>query len=188
MTEHKEEMFQVVTNHEEQYSIWPESKKIPAGWVAVGPSGAKERCLDYIEWVWTDMRPRSLRLEMRKESTESLGTSRTHGENGLRSGTGPEEDGATESITKKSSPGASQAGNMMSSSKGCDEDLQEQIRSVTQEVLEEHERYVEEYAEGRAELFGWFLARILEEFANEEITPDLVRAYLNLELPDIHID
>ena len=30
--------FQVVANHEEQYSIWPDYKAIPAGWRAVGKS------------------------------------------------------------------------------------------------------------------------------------------------------
>ncbi len=51
----------VVKNNEDQYSIWREGRKIPDGWEAAGPSGSKEVCLDYIEEVWTDMRPRSLR-------------------------------------------------------------------------------------------------------------------------------
>lgn len=59
----------VVANHEEQYSIWPTHKEIPKGWVAVGPEGSKDACLDYIETVWTDMRPRSLRLEMRDSTS-----------------------------------------------------------------------------------------------------------------------
>lgn len=53
--------FQVVMNHEEQYSIWPADRQMPLGWNAVGPSGTREECLDYIEKVWTDMRPLSLR-------------------------------------------------------------------------------------------------------------------------------
>ena len=53
--------FQVVVNHEEQYSIWPEYKEIPQGWRAAGKSGLKKDCLAYIEEVWTDMRPLSLR-------------------------------------------------------------------------------------------------------------------------------
>lgn len=57
-------IFQVVVNHEEQYSIWPEYKAIPAGWRAAGKSGPKKECLEYIEQVWTDMRPLSLRLQM----------------------------------------------------------------------------------------------------------------------------
>ena len=56
--------FQVVVNHEEQYSIWPDYKEIPKGWRAVGKSGFKKECLGYIEQVWTDMRPLSLRRHM----------------------------------------------------------------------------------------------------------------------------
>lgn len=51
----------VVTNDEEQYSIWPHDKSPPAGWKAVGKSGTKADCLAYINEVWTDMRPLSLR-------------------------------------------------------------------------------------------------------------------------------
>jgi MbtH protein len=57
-------VFNVVVNHEEQYSIWPNYKEIPSGWRAVGKSGPKKECLDYIEQVWTDMRPLSLRQHM----------------------------------------------------------------------------------------------------------------------------
>ena len=57
-------VFQVVVNHEEQYSIWPNYKEIPLGWTAVGKSGNKQECLAYIEEVWTDMRPLSLRRKM----------------------------------------------------------------------------------------------------------------------------
>lgn len=56
--------YEVVVNHEEQYSIWPAYKSIPAGWRAVGKSGPKAECLAYIEEVWTDMRPLSLRRAM----------------------------------------------------------------------------------------------------------------------------
>jgi len=54
----------VVMNHEEQYSIWLADKELPLGWEAVGKSGTKAECLDYIEEVWTDMRPKSLRTAM----------------------------------------------------------------------------------------------------------------------------
>lgn len=60
----EEAMFNVVMNHEEQYSIWPKHKEIPAGWRAVGKTGKKAECLAYIEEVWTDMRPLSLRKKM----------------------------------------------------------------------------------------------------------------------------
>jgi uncharacterized protein YbdZ (MbtH family) len=54
----------VVMNHEEQYSIWPSYKEIPLGWKDVGKSGLKPECLAYINEVWTDMRPLSLRKKM----------------------------------------------------------------------------------------------------------------------------
>lgn len=56
--------FKVLVNHEEQYSIWPDYKAVPAGWREVGKSGPKADCLAYVEQVWTDMRPLSLRRQM----------------------------------------------------------------------------------------------------------------------------
>lgn len=56
--------YKVVINHEEQYSIWPADRENPLGWNDVGKSGTKQECLDYIEEVWTDMRPLSLRKKM----------------------------------------------------------------------------------------------------------------------------
>jgi MbtH protein len=53
--------YEVVRNEEDQYSLWPAGRAVPAGWMAVGVTGVKAECLDYIERVWTDMRPRSLR-------------------------------------------------------------------------------------------------------------------------------
>jgi MbtH protein len=54
----------VVINDEEQYSIWAADRDIPAGWHATGVSGTRDECLAHIDEVWTDMRPRSLRLAM----------------------------------------------------------------------------------------------------------------------------
>lgn len=56
--------YKVVVNHEDQYSIWPAHRDNPLGWKDVGKSGLKKECLDYIQEVWTDMRPRSLREKM----------------------------------------------------------------------------------------------------------------------------
>lgn len=61
-------VYSVVVNHEEQYSIWPNHLAIPSGWKAVGTSGSKQDCLDYIEEHWTDMRPLSLRKAMEDNS------------------------------------------------------------------------------------------------------------------------
>ncbi len=60
----EDQLFRVVVNDEEQYSIWPLDKEIPAGWRDEGTSGPKADCTRHIEEVWTDMRPLSLRREM----------------------------------------------------------------------------------------------------------------------------
>ncbi|MCC5901423.1 MAG: MbtH family NRPS accessory protein [Halomonas sp.] len=57
-------VFRVLVNHEEQYSLWPEWKAIPAGWTDTGVLGDKPTCLDYVKKTWTDMRPLSLRQWM----------------------------------------------------------------------------------------------------------------------------
>jgi MbtH protein len=59
-----ERSYLVVRNDEEQYSIWEQDRPIPAGWQAIGMSGSREQCLEHIDQVWTDMRPRSLRVAM----------------------------------------------------------------------------------------------------------------------------
>jgi MbtH protein len=59
-----EEVFRVVVNAEKQYSIWPSWKTTPVGWEDEGKKGTKQECLDYIETVWTDMRPLSLQKFM----------------------------------------------------------------------------------------------------------------------------
>jgi MbtH protein len=61
--------WRVVVNLEDQYSIWPTDKEIPAGWTESGKKGTKEECLAHIKEVWTDMRPRSLRVLMEKEKS-----------------------------------------------------------------------------------------------------------------------
>jgi amino acid adenylation domain-containing protein len=53
--------YAVVINPEDQYSIWPDGGPAPPGWRAVGVPGTKADCLAYIEKVWTDLRPASLR-------------------------------------------------------------------------------------------------------------------------------
>ena len=57
----------VVVNDEEQYSIWPAERALPAGWRREGFTGTEEECLSYIDEVWTDMRPASLRRWMRDQ-------------------------------------------------------------------------------------------------------------------------
>jgi MbtH protein len=55
-----------VVNHEEQYSIWPADRELPLGWNDAGKRGLKPEVLAWIEEVWTDMRPLSLRKKMQE--------------------------------------------------------------------------------------------------------------------------
>ena len=64
------QLYKVVINHEEQYSIWPADRGNASGWQDAGKTGSKTECLDYINEVWTDMRPLSLREAMGEPSQD----------------------------------------------------------------------------------------------------------------------
>lgn len=66
--EQDEVTYQVVVNHEAQYSLWPAGRELPPGWTAAGKSGTKEACLAHVREVWTDMLPLSVR---KKAATKS---------------------------------------------------------------------------------------------------------------------
>ena len=51
-------------NYEEQNSIWPAKKEIPASWKNVGFSGSKPEVSAYIDEYWNDLRPASLKRVM----------------------------------------------------------------------------------------------------------------------------
>lgn len=53
--------YQVVVNHEEQYSIWLIGKAVPPGWQTVDFNGDRDACVKWIDDHWTDMTPLSLR-------------------------------------------------------------------------------------------------------------------------------
>ncbi|WP_217473666.1 MbtH family protein [Stutzerimonas stutzeri] len=61
-------LFKVLVNHEEQYSLWPDYKAVPAGWRETGQRGSKAECLAYVDREWTDMRPLSLRQAMDEQA------------------------------------------------------------------------------------------------------------------------
>ena len=63
-------VYKVVVNNEGQYSIWPNDRETPLGWRDVGKVGSKAECLAYIEEVWTDMRPQSLRQRVDELQTD----------------------------------------------------------------------------------------------------------------------
>lgn len=60
--------FAVVVNDEEQWSIWPAHRAVPPGWTREGMVGSRTECLEYIETRWTDIRPRSVREAIRRNS------------------------------------------------------------------------------------------------------------------------
>jgi uncharacterized protein YbdZ (MbtH family) len=60
----------VVVNDEEQYSIWPSGRDLPAGWNLAGFEGSKPDALEWIKEKWTDMRPLSLRERMSDDGSE----------------------------------------------------------------------------------------------------------------------
>lgn len=68
--------YQVVVNDEEQYSIWPQDRQLPAGWHLTGFSGDKEECLGHIQSAWTDMQPKSLRVILDTEKPENRALAR----------------------------------------------------------------------------------------------------------------
>lgn len=70
MSEEREDttIYNVVMNHEEQYSIWPADRANPLGWTNVGTTGTKAECLTCIKEVWTDMLPLSLRKRMAEKA------------------------------------------------------------------------------------------------------------------------
>jgi MbtH protein len=61
-----EQMWSVVMNDEEQYSVWEDGREAPAGWRLTGFVGTRDACLAHIDEVWTDMRPLSLREAMER--------------------------------------------------------------------------------------------------------------------------
>lgn len=58
--EQQDTVFVVLTNQQNQHSLWPKFKTVPGGWQAVGVEGNKQTCVDYIEKEWADMRPKTL--------------------------------------------------------------------------------------------------------------------------------
>jgi MbtH protein len=59
-------IYKAIINDEEQYSIWPADRETPLGWRDAGKTGPKAEVLAYIEEMWTDMRPLSLRKKMQE--------------------------------------------------------------------------------------------------------------------------
>lgn len=57
----------VLINHEEQYSLWLADLEIPEGWSQVWGPESKDACMKWVDEVWTDLRPLSLRKAMEED-------------------------------------------------------------------------------------------------------------------------
>lgn len=56
--------YRVLTNDENQHSLWPEFVDVPPGWQLVFGPATRAECVEYVEREWTDIRPASLVEEM----------------------------------------------------------------------------------------------------------------------------
>ncbi len=56
-----EDLYYVVVNKEEQFSVWQKDRSLPAGWDHIGEPATKQECLQRIDELWTDMTPLSVR-------------------------------------------------------------------------------------------------------------------------------
>lgn len=63
--------FYVLINDEEQYSLWPAFAEVPAGWSVVHGEASRSACLDYVERNWADIRPKSLREAMGRDTADA---------------------------------------------------------------------------------------------------------------------
>jgi uncharacterized protein YbdZ (MbtH family) len=57
--------FFALVNDEGQHSLWPVFAEVPEGWRVVHGPSTWQKCLDFVETNWTDMRPKSLIEAMR---------------------------------------------------------------------------------------------------------------------------
>jgi MbtH protein len=64
--------FCALINHELQYSLWNADLPIPDGWKQEGDIGEKDEVLAYIERVWTDMRPLSVRQQLEELAKQEV--------------------------------------------------------------------------------------------------------------------
>jgi uncharacterized protein YbdZ (MbtH family) len=60
--------FFVLVNDEEQHSLWPVFADIPDGWRVVYGEAERAACLEYVERRWSDIRPKSLRERLARET------------------------------------------------------------------------------------------------------------------------
>ncbi|MEV2215085.1 MbtH family protein [Streptomyces sp. NPDC050997] len=54
------DVYLVLVNDENQHSLWPAFRSVPAGWKVAHGEDTRKSCLEYVSAHWTDMRPASL--------------------------------------------------------------------------------------------------------------------------------
>ncbi len=84
-----EREYVVVRNAEDQHSLWPAGKAIPAGW-ELRYRGNRESCLEYVRRAWTDILPLSLRS--RADRAAPAGSTAAAGGVAAATSCGPDTD------------------------------------------------------------------------------------------------
>ncbi|MGN7893395.1 MbtH family protein [Bacillus sp. 22475] len=51
--------YKVLINEEGQYSLWPAFLDVPIGWNVVYEEASRQSCLEYVEYNWKDLDPKS---------------------------------------------------------------------------------------------------------------------------------
>ncbi|MED3053571.1 MbtH family protein [Bacillus thuringiensis] len=51
--------YKVLINEEGQYSLWPAFLDVPIGWSVVSEEASRQSCLEYVEYNWKDLNPKS---------------------------------------------------------------------------------------------------------------------------------
>ena len=64
--------YNVVINHEEQYSIWPSELALPSGWKATGTSGSKKECVHSFQELDDYPILEEIQLDMAKKARAGL--------------------------------------------------------------------------------------------------------------------
>ncbi|WP_019634549.1 alpha/beta fold hydrolase [Actinomadura atramentaria] len=77
-------VYDVVTNDEAEYGLWPAGRAAAPGWTPTGFQGSRRDCLDHVARVWTDMRPRSVRRGRSPGASRWLVRRRRRGDAALR--------------------------------------------------------------------------------------------------------
>ena len=65
-------LYDVVVNEQEQYSLWNNDRPMPGGWGSIGVTGSQAFCLDWIQTNWLDQRPKFLRENVVPRKTLSV--------------------------------------------------------------------------------------------------------------------